>query len=84
MYSELEDWKNGWFGVRLSASPDEIKHLIVQLQKLLDDHDQHFHIASDYKASSGLGEIEISVNTDSKPDNIFMSSLALSPGEEVS
>ena len=75
MHSELEDWKNGWFGIRLSASPNEIKHLIGQLQKLLDDPDQHFHIASDYKANSGLGDIEISINSDLKPDNFFVSGL---------
>ncbi len=83
MHSELEDWKNGWIGVRLSASPDEIRHLIGQLHKLLDDPDQHFHISSDYKGCSGLGDIEISVKSDSEPDNMYLGGLALGPGDQV-
>ncbi len=84
MYSEFENWNNGWFGVRLSASPKEIERLIAQLQKLLDDPNQHFHISSDYKADSGLGDIEISVKSDLESDNLFLSGLALAPGEEIS
>ncbi|MBX7221393.1 MAG: hypothetical protein K1Y36_15695 [Blastocatellia bacterium] len=58
MYSEIEDWKNGWFGVRLAASPKEIEYLIALLQGLLQDPDQHFHLTSDYKAASGLGTLK--------------------------
>lgn len=84
MYAELEDWKNGWFGVRLAASPKEIEHLITLLQGLLQDPEQHFHVTSDYKAASGLGDIEISVkqSTD-EPDNLFASGFALAPGDTI-
>lgn len=83
MHAELEDWKNGWFGLNLSAKPDEIKQLIGLLQALLNDHDQHFHISSNYKAESGLGDIEISVMHEPQQDNLLLSSLALGPGEEI-
>lgn len=41
MEAELEDWKNGWFGLRLAASPREIEHLISLLQDLLKDPDSN-------------------------------------------
>ena len=83
MEAKLEDWKNGWFGLRLAASPREIEHLISLLQCLLKDPDQHFHIGSDYKASGGLGDIELSVKDPTAPDNLFLSGLALAPGDPM-
>ena len=83
MEAELEDWKNGWFGLRLAASPREIERLISLLQRLLNDPDQHFHIGSDYKASGGLGDIELSVKDPTTPDNLFLSGLALAPGDSM-
>jgi len=83
MHAELSDWKNGWFGLELAASPREIEELISQLQELLADHDQHFHLKSEYKAESGLGDIEISVKDPSLPDNIFLTGLAYGPGETL-
>ncbi|WP_306599793.1 hypothetical protein [Geothrix sp. 21YS21S-2] len=83
MHSEIEDWNNGWFGIRLSVSPQEIQELISQLQELLGDHDQHFHISSDYKEASGLGDIQISVKETSEVDNLFLSSLAIPPGSTL-
>lgn len=81
MHAELSDWKNGWFGLQLSASPREIEELISQLQELLADHEQHFHLKSEYKAESGLGDIEISVKAPTKQDNLFLTGLAYGPGE---
>ena len=83
MEAELEDWKNGWFGLRLAASPREIEHLIALLQGLLNDPDQHFHIGSDYKASGGLGDVELSVKDPTTPDNLFLSGLALAPDDPI-
>jgi len=77
--AELDDWKNGWHGLRLSATPGEISQLITLLQDLIKDPDQHFHISSDYKAQGGLGDIEISVNTEEDTNNLFLSSLAIPP-----
>lgn len=83
MHAELEDWKNGWHGLRLSASPSEILSLITLLQDLIKDPDQHFHISSDYKAEGGLGDIQISVKAQEDEDNLFLSSLAIPPGGMV-
>ena len=83
MHASLEDWKNNWFGLSLELNPQEIGRLIVLLQELKADPEQHFHIASDYKAEGGLGDIEVSVNLNAKPDTLFMSSVALAPGNEI-
>lgn len=83
MRASLEDWKNNWFGLSLALNPQEIDRLIALLQKLRADPEEHFHITSDYKADSGLGDIEVSVKTDSTPDNLFLSSIALAPGDEI-
>ena len=83
MHSELKDGKNDWSGIWLSASRKEVSHLIGQLQKLLYDPGQHFYISSSYKASSGLGNIEIPVKDELEPDNLFLSGLALVPGAGI-
>ena len=76
MHAELEDWKNGWYGLRLSLRTSEISRLIQLLQDLQRDPEQHFHISSDYAAESGLGDIEISVMTDNSSDNMWVNGLA--------
>jgi len=80
MHAELENWNNGWFGVRLSLRPAEIDRLVVLLQRLQQDPEQHFHISSDYTGSGGLGDIEVSVAAESEADNMRLSGLALAPG----
>ena len=82
MHAELEDWNNGWHGLRLSLLPQEISRLIELLQDLQQDPEQHFHIASDYSAESGLGDIEISTATESEHHNMSLSGLALAPGTD--
>ncbi len=76
MKAELEDWKNGWHGLRLSLRPGEIQHLIELLQHLQKDPEQHFHISSDYAGEAGIGDIEVSVATENQIDNIWLSGLA--------
>jgi hypothetical protein len=83
MRSELEDWGNGWHGLRLSIKPHEIEHLIGLLKRLQRDPEQHFHIASDYSATGGLGDIEISVATSQELGNMRFGGLALAPGTDV-
>lgn len=83
MRATLENWKNNWFGLSLELNPQEIDRLIVLLQKLKADPEQHFHLASDYKADSGIGDIEVSVKSSCEPDNLFLSSTALAPGNEI-
>ena len=79
MHAELEDWNNGWYGVRLALRPAEIDRLLVLLQRLRQDPDQHFHIASDYTGSGGLGDIEVSVASQSEVDNMHLGGLAVAP-----
>lgn len=79
----LEDWKNGWFGIEVAVSPPEIDRLIALLQELKTDPQQHFHISSDYKGSGGVGDIEVFIKSDNELDNLFLSSIALRPGDEV-
>ena len=83
MHVRMKDWKNGWYGIELSLGESEIDRLIELLQMIKDDSDQHFHISSDYKESGGVGDIEISVNTDHQSDNMSLSGRALAPGEEI-
>jgi hypothetical protein len=83
MRAELEDWKNGWSGVRLGIHLSEIDALIASLMMIRDDPEQHFHLSSDYKASGGIGDIEISVLPEGSPHNLFLGSRALGPGETI-
>ena len=83
MHAELENWNNGWHGLRLRLRPAEIERLIQLLQRLQQDPDQHFHMSSNYDAASGLGDIEVSVAGHDEPDNLWLSGLALAPGAEV-
>jgi len=83
MRSELEDWGNGWHGLRLSIKSHEIEHLIGLLQRLRQDPEQHFHISSDYSGTGGVGDIEISVSDDHELSNMRLGGLALGPGADV-
>ena len=83
MNADLEDWKNGWHGLKLAVTQQEIDRLIELLQAMKNDPEQHFHIASDYKAGGGLGDIEVSIKIEHQPDNLFLSGLALGSGAEI-
>jgi hypothetical protein len=79
VHSKLEDWKNGWFGVELGISPDEIDRLIELLQMLRKEPDQHFHLSSDYKDSGGLGDITLYVQSRDEPSNMITFGKAIAP-----
>ena len=83
MIAELEKWKEGWQGLSLGLSNDEIDHLISLLNKIRNNNDQHFHISSDCKGEPSLGGVEIYVKTDTQEDNMYFTSLAKAPGEEI-
>lgn len=83
MHAAVEDWKNGWIGLQLAVEPAEIDKLIELLLALKQDPDQHFHISSDYKATGGLGDIEVFARHPSQPHNLFIGGLALVPGDEI-
>lgn len=82
MQSKLSDWKNGWFGLELVLQPEEIDDLIGKLKMLKEERGQHFHLSSDYKAESGLGDIEISVAESKGGCNLFIGSKAFSADSE--
>lgn len=84
MNADLEDWKNGWHGLKLAIAPQEIDRLIELLQAIKSDPEEHFHVSSDYKANGGLGDIEVYIKDATQPDNLFLSGVALGPGAEIS
>ncbi len=83
MNVELENWNNGWFGLEIGLSPEEIDILINQLLILKQDNDQHFHLTSDYEEKGGVGDIQIYVNDSNGKNNMSITSKALGPGEKV-
>ena len=83
MRAKLEDWKNGWMGLELGLSRDEIDELIRLLRMIQEDPDQHFHITSDYKADGGLGDITLYLKEPGEEDNLSLGGKALAPGEEI-
>ena len=83
MKAELEKWKEGWQGISLGLRIDEIDHFISLLKNIRNDNEQHFHISSDCKGAPGLGGIEIYVKASTEEDNMYFSSLAKGPGEEI-
>ena len=84
MYTELEDWKNGWYGVQLGISMEEIDVLIKRLEMLKAEPNQHFHLSSTYQDSGGLGDITVYLQNRSQPSNMAsIGSKALAPGETI-
>ncbi len=83
MRSEIENWNNGWYGVRLELSIAEIDRLIGLLTNIRNDPEQHFHMTSDYAGSGGLGNIEVSVAEANSNSDMSVNGLALAPGEFI-
>jgi len=83
MHSKLADWKNGWFGVELGLTEEEIDHVISLLEMLKKDPDQHFHLSSDYKAAGGLGDLLVYVQAPKEVSNMESLGRALAPGEHI-
>ncbi len=80
--TELEDWKNGWYGVQLGISVEEIGVLIERLTALKAEPDQHFHLSSTYEGDGGLGDITIYVQDASEPSNMnSIGGTAIAPGD---
>jgi hypothetical protein len=83
MHTKLDDWKNGWLGIELGIAPEEIDPLIAQLKMLKQNHDQHFHISSNYKSQGGI-DITIYIQSPDQVSNMErISSRALAPGEDI-
>jgi hypothetical protein len=80
MHAKLQDWKNGWYGVELGVSKDEIDSLIGLLGMLKREPDQHFHLSSDCKGAGGVGDIAVYVQAPDEPNNMVSMGKALAPG----
>ncbi|GAA5001343.1 hypothetical protein FNZ56_09935 [Pseudoluteimonas lycopersici] len=83
MLGEIESWDNGWHGVSLGMSTQEIDQLIALLLRIRDDPNQHFHISGDYSGSGGIGDIEFYVSNADTNGNLHLSGLALPPGDQI-
>ncbi len=80
MQGEIEEWKDGWYGISLGLSPAEIDRFIVLLNQLRKDSGQHFHISSDQTAAAGPGDIEFYVAEPDTKHNMRLGGVALAPG----
>ena len=83
MHVKIEDWENGWSGISVGIDPDEIDRFIELLKMIKEDREQHFHLSSDYKGTGGIGDIEISIRSESEEHNMSLSGRALAPGETL-
>lgn len=82
MIADLEKWKEGWQGLSIGLSNDEIDHFIGLLTDIKEDNDQHFHISTiSNTGEPRLGGIEIYIKQESEEDNMQFMSLAIEPGK---
>ena len=82
MHAKLDNWQNGWYGVSVGLSAEEVDRLIALLTNIRDTPDQHFHMSSNYVGDGGLGDIEFYMTDSGSPSNMHFSSVALAPGSE--
>ncbi len=80
MYVDIEDWKNGWYGIAIGLTIGEINDFIGLLQMIREDTDQHLHKSSDFKGNKGVGDIEVYAKDDSKQDNMHVLGKTIAPG----
>jgi len=83
MHADIEDWENGWYGIGIGLEPEEIDTLIDLLNIIKNDHEQHFHLSSEYEGEGGVGDIEIYVKDQKKKNNMSLLGKALGPGGEI-
>jgi len=81
MHVQLEDWKNGWHGVLLGLSSEDIDALIERLKMLKAEPDQHFHLSSTFQGDGGVGDITVFIQDSSQLSNMEpIGGKALAPG----
>ncbi len=61
-----------------------IDRLIQLLRELKNDHDQHFHISSNFDGSCRIGDLTFYMVNDTESDDIRMTGLAQGPGSVIS
>ena len=75
MYTDIEDFRTGWFGVRIGIKEREIDEFISALQ-ILKQRKDHFHLRSDYEGPGGIADIEVYLQAQNVMNNM---ELAISP-----
>lgn len=83
MHVNVEDWKNGWYGIGIGMDQEEIDTFIELLQMIKRDPAQHFHISSEYEGKGGIGDIEIYIKEQKQKSNMSLLGKALGPGDEI-
>lgn len=83
MIAEIEKWKEGWQGISLGLTNEEIDQLILLLQDIKNDNEQHFHITSNWEGEPSIGDIEIYIKDEKQKSNMNISSLAIEPNTEI-
>ena len=78
MYTELEDFKTGWIGIKLALKADEIDLLVENLKFIKNNPGQHFHLVGDCQGEAGVSDIEVYVDEDAT-GNTIISSFAIEP-----
>jgi len=68
MRCEIEDYKTGWFQVFLRFKPEEIDGVINALRSLKEG--DHFHLTNEHEESSGVADIEISIQGIKESNNM--------------
>jgi len=69
MQADLEDFKTGWYGLKLGVKSDEIDVLILALKKLKENKD-HFHCRSSFEGKGGVGDIEFYYQSEKQNGNL--------------
>ena len=83
MFVDMENWKNGWYGIGIGLEPNEIDSLIELLQMIKNDQEQHFHLSSEFDGEGGVGDIEIYIKEEKTKNNMKLLGNAIAPGGEV-
>lgn len=72
------EWENnGYIGVSLGLTPDDIDSLVSMLLKLKSQPDQHFHLSSKYEEEKGVGDSRSTYRLTKRA--IWLSSASLVP-----
>lgn len=83
MQVEIEEWKNGYYGISIGIDPNEMDEFIELLKMIKEDHDQHFHIRSNSNGTGRVGDITFFTTGKDEKHNMSLSGRAYLPGETI-
>ncbi|NJK92277.1 MAG: hypothetical protein HC904_10840 [Blastochloris sp.] len=72
MQTSIEDFKTGWYGIRLGLKRSEIDVLIAGLLKLRNEETCHFHGHSACENDGGIADIEFLLIPEDFKDNLIL------------